>query len=395
MCKLARIIRPLCATVMSFAVCTTAIGAALTTSPSANRSPATRPSSDQFHAQAIDAAGQNQLAKARKLIDQAYNAAGPEQRDRPLVLNRAALDLSQNATAMRAVRDLTAYLTKHRDPDEPATNRLGAALDVTGSTPRLRESDLWKDALREWERRNYLLDRARPGYHRWGPKWLDEQDYLDLRDAIKASEQAIRDQEGYVERAAWRTAQKQDALDYAIYTAEVMGRMITDDSYLTRGQQQLGRNRAGNAGADLAYTERDPRPYRRGVATVDPEQSEQLRRVQRERDLAVREEERERDKLQALRRAAPRPQWPRRFDMIALTDTKPPPIPPGDPKAAAKEAAGKSAPPLAWPGLSEMMTSTAPSATTRPVASTPVASTQPAPHLPFAPPDQNENAAER
>ena len=112
----------------------------------------------QLHEQAIDAMRLGQLDVALALMDKAYNATPPSQRTRPLVLNRAILDLTQQVYVMRAVREMDQDLRANPEPDEPAMNILGAALNATADTPRIKQGALWQSAYKEWERRNYKLN---------------------------------------------------------------------------------------------------------------------------------------------------------------------------------------------------------------------------------------------
>ena len=152
--------------------------------------------------QAIDAMRVGQLdASAAALMAKAYNATPPAQRTRPLILDRAIVDLTQRVNVMRAVRDVSQYLRDHPEPDEEAQNILGAALNIAAGTPRWKQGTLWQSAYREWERRDNQMTAARPGYRRWGPHWLEEAQYAQLQSDITALQTAIDDQAARVTQA--------------------------------------------------------------------------------------------------------------------------------------------------------------------------------------------------
>lgn len=181
-----------------------ATGRTIAARAAAATAPATQPSLAELHVKAVASMKAGDMNRAREVLDLAWKRTPPERRSRALVLNRAVVDLSSPAFVMRGLRDLTEYLVAHPEGDELATNVLGSALDVAAYEPRLRAGRLWQAALREWERRNEQLDGSRPGFCRWGPRWLSEQEYADLRARQKEWQKSIRAQQKIVEAALHR-----------------------------------------------------------------------------------------------------------------------------------------------------------------------------------------------
>src|SRR5262245_40726632 len=93
--------------------------------------PTTKPTLPELEVHAVALMRNDQWADARALFEEIGRATPPAQRSRPLVLNRAIVDVATKANAMRAVRELSDYLRANRDPDETATNILGSALNIT------------------------------------------------------------------------------------------------------------------------------------------------------------------------------------------------------------------------------------------------------------------------
>ena len=167
--------------------------------------PATKPSAADLHAQAYQLMLDGDFAKAKPLLEQAYQLTPLKERNRALVLNRAILDMTQRTFVMRAIRDLTTYLTKNRGEDELATNILGGALNLAATDPKLKEGGLWQSAFKEWDRRNYVLDHSRPGFRRWGAQWVGDEELKQIRADQDHLKQLVMDQQDAVNRAAERT----------------------------------------------------------------------------------------------------------------------------------------------------------------------------------------------
>src|SRR4051812_14823025 len=192
-------IRFLCATGAVFLCVSTAFAKSPTTGPTTANS-LTPQQIDDLHREAVELMCDGKYSKAEQVFDRAYDAVPAAQRSRPLVLNRAILDLMRKSFIMRGVRDLNEYLTKHRGEDELATNVLGAALNVAAEDPRLKSSAAWQAAYREWDRRNYLLDHSRAGWRRWGTRWISDADTKARETQVADLRKAIDDQSAYIAR---------------------------------------------------------------------------------------------------------------------------------------------------------------------------------------------------
>src|SRR3954471_16417305 len=95
--------------------------------PSTPATPATqpsRPAPPSLHS-IVALMREEQWDKASEHMDKLYAATPADQRIRPMVLDRALLDLRHSSTLPRAVKELSEYLIKHPAEDEPATNILG------------------------------------------------------------------------------------------------------------------------------------------------------------------------------------------------------------------------------------------------------------------------------
>jgi hypothetical protein len=293
---------------------------------------------------AIELMRQRQFAKARAALEQAYDRTPPEKRTRPLILNRAILDVTLKDNAMRAVRELGEYLKANRDIDVPATDILGSALNLGARTPRIKQGPLWQAMFREWDRRNFELEYARPGYHRFGGRWIDEQEYLDLQAKREDLKQAIADKYDRVMRAWWNLGAAQMRLDQAMSDQSYYQNAIMDDNNLSTRDRLRGRERAGQAGVQLD----DPilRGQSLGAASTGitqqaavAAQRSVLRRATQEHGQAKGEYMAEFADYQRLKGKVLIPEWPMRFDPVEMTELTAPPLPPPDPKAAAEAKA--------------------------------------------------------
>ena len=92
---------------------------------------------------------------------------------RPLVINRAVVDITQKTKAVRAARTLKEYLEKHPgEADETMVNLLGTAIAV-GEEHTTARSFL-NQCAEFYVKLNEQLEKTRPGQKRWGVQWLDE-----------------------------------------------------------------------------------------------------------------------------------------------------------------------------------------------------------------------------
>src|SRR6478752_250037 len=69
---------------------------------------------------------EEQWDKATERMDKLCAAIPLSERNRPMALDRAILELRKASTTLRGVKDLGEYLIKHPAEDEPAANILGS-----------------------------------------------------------------------------------------------------------------------------------------------------------------------------------------------------------------------------------------------------------------------------
>ena len=164
---------------------------------------ATRPSTPtlspaelyDLHVQAVKFMRASQFDKAKPLLEKVYLQTPAGQRSRALVLNRAIMDLAQRTNVSRGVRDLTAYLTAHTEPDEAAINLLGASLNLmTERSNNAKRSGAWQGGVAVWEQRDAELGKTRPDLHRWGVEWLNDEEFSRIEVVRVRNEREIRDQ---------------------------------------------------------------------------------------------------------------------------------------------------------------------------------------------------------
>jgi hypothetical protein len=376
-------------TMTSAAASASAAGPASAPAPGASSQPSISP--EELHRQALDMKRAGRIDAASAVMDKAYNATPADQRTRPLVLNRAIIDLTARVNVMRAVRDLQQYFREHPQPDEQAENILGAALNVAAETPRWKKGTLWQSAYQEWDRRNTQLQDIRPGYHRWGTQWLEEKQYLQMEADRVEMQRAIDEQTANVDRAKTRLA-----------AARARGEMLRLSSDELRQQmQQQGSNRTGGALLPPGQQGNVGVPVGQSVTGALAGTNEARGRAVADTVIANAEFQAEQTRLNQLKSslAGVRPQWPATFDPIELTALTPPPPPPPDAKAmaaivetAAKEKARVNSPFSASGTAQKLANDPGPAAAQPPGPAAPAAPTtgpapQPPPESPFAPRD--------
>ena len=281
----------------------------------------------------MDALRIGQLDVAFERMERAFETTPPAQRTRPLVLNRAILDLTQRVNVMRAVRDTYQYLRANPEQDEQAVNILGAALNVAADNPRWKRGTLWQSAFKEWERRTNQMNDLRPGYRRWGTQWLTEEQYQMLQADRDAIDRAIDQQAARVDRATTvveTLAARHQAL---VQTAQIQRQQFT-----TPGQQGYDPNAPiGRPAGTSPLIPTDP-SQSAAAATAWAASNDAASRAAAELAVATKDRELEARRLAELRRAKSslRPMWPTTFEPLALDALAPPPPLPPDPKAMAE-----------------------------------------------------------
>ena len=143
-----------------------------------------------------------QFQRAHAPLEQAYKARPLAQQPRPLILNRAILDIAQKVNAMRPVKDLAAYLANlpPGQVDEDAVDLLGAALQVAGKNPKWVELPLYKSAEKQSQNSIELLEQARPRERKWGQKWYREIDFREIRSNVTRAANAYKFEQDRADR---------------------------------------------------------------------------------------------------------------------------------------------------------------------------------------------------
>jgi hypothetical protein len=260
-----------------------------------------------LHVQAVKLMRANQFDKAKPLLEKVYVQTPPGQRSRALVLNRAIMDLAQRTNVSRGVRDVTAYLAAHPEPDELAINILGASLNLMAERYNGKRNPAWQASLAEWDRQNAQLEQTRPGMHRWGVEWLDEEQYARLQFTRDRAATAVRDQEDRVSQAQaeFLSAQQQ---------REGLSAALGNSAQNSPGLD--GRNSLGNSGQIPAIAR--PDQFNNAVPTGNLLGMQgDIKRLDREVLPALRKKvAEEQAKVAAIEDKQPRPEWPKRFDAI-------------------------------------------------------------------------------
>jgi hypothetical protein len=280
--------------------------------PMASTRPAMPANLRAMQIEAFDLMRQEQIRKAAPVLEKVYKETPVAQRNRALVLNHAVLDLSQKTYVMRAIKDLTEYLVKNRDPDEYATNLLGGALNIAVATdPKLKNGNLWQTAFREWDRRNYVLDHSRKGWRRWGTRWLSDADYAQIQAEIAGLKQAVKDQTDVANRAHNRATSLIEQYSNAVDAREKSKYII---QYLQWQNQSFTLPQTLNL---------DPSsPNFRQVEGPVKDFSNAYMAAQQlgpEMHAAIQEVRNEMRKLKELEAKVVRPQWPTTFEPVDPT----------------------------------------------------------------------------
>jgi hypothetical protein len=270
--------------------------------------PATQPTLESMHAQAVALMAQGRYDKAAPLLEKVYAAIPRERQTRSLVINHAILDMTQRINVMRGVKDLSEYLLRNKDADEYATDVLGSAMNVAAERPAWKKSAVWQAAYREWNKRNFELDHSRPGYHRWGTQWLDEDQFRDVQAKRDAWQRALRDQEDRVKAAAHRAQALADASQQAWGDAQMYENLRSnlEQIYVDPRYAPMSRSIAGGQAVNARWEALAAK----GTAN----------QLSRDAQGALAQISMEQVKLTELQRQEPRPDWPKRFE----------PVPPGE-----------------------------------------------------------------
>jgi hypothetical protein len=289
-------------------------------SPPRAAAPATRPSPAQLHEQAVAFMREERFDKATPLLNRAYNETPPAQRSRPLILNRALLDLVQKTNLMRGVKELNQYFTRNPAPDEQASNILGSLLELAAENPKWREGPIYAEAFREFARREAVLERHREGFKRWGPKWITQSEF----DEIKAKDRELMEQ---------ISAQ-----------ANTVDRLRATFTTLSEQYERVAKQARGFSNHIHVRKHDDPiviNPRPCALCEAMRVAQESVLDLNADLHAASGELSRASSRFAALQSRVTKPQWPRRYDPIPVD--APPPAPPQHPAIAAREAADEQA----------------------------------------------------
>jgi tetratricopeptide (TPR) repeat protein len=145
-----------------------------------------------YHGIAYAYMTKGEFAKARSFADRAYAA---KRGNRSIVLNVAKLD-AQGKDQPRAIAALK-KLVLATPEDEEAINLMGVALNrLAADRPALAAKH-----EAEFQAIQTRLERARPGFRRWGTEWVDEKTYAAIQTRRNAQLAKVRREERDVESA--------------------------------------------------------------------------------------------------------------------------------------------------------------------------------------------------
>jgi hypothetical protein len=204
-----------------------------------------------------------QLQRAHAPLEQAYKSRPLAQQPRPLILNRAILDIAQKVNVMRPVKDLRDYLANllPGQVDEDAVDLLGAALQVAAKNPKWVELPLYKTAEKQMQNSIEVLEQARPHERKWGQKWYREIDFRRIQFDVNRATQAYKFEQDRADRllVALDTA-RADAARYNTLNTSLGHRHVNaSDAYYCNvcRNNRLQAENAENAHAKAIATEGD------------------------------------------------------------------------------------------------------------------------------------------
>ncbi|MEA2708206.1 MAG: hypothetical protein QOF78_807, partial [Phycisphaerales bacterium] len=275
--------------------------------------PTTRPSPEELHAQAYQLMRQEKFDMATPLLNRAYNETAAKQRTRPLILNRALLDLVQKGNLPRAINDISQHFARNSAPDEEASNLLGSLLQLAADNPRWRDGPIYADGFREFARREAVLERHRTGYKRWGTKWITQAEFDEIKRKDKELVEQIDAQGRVVSRLTMTVTTLTDQYNIAATRARGFANHIhvginPTSCALCAEMAEAGRN-ATEISADLHVASGE---LKRATTTY-----------------------------QRLQRRTAKPTWPTRYPPI--DPDAPPPKPPEHPALTALAATAPAA----------------------------------------------------
>jgi hypothetical protein len=287
-------VREICGAILVIIVITRAAPAAFAAAPALAPAtlPTTQASPHDLHVRAYELMRAEHFQAATPLLNRAFAQTPPAQRTRALVLNLAILHLVHRQNVLRGVKELNEYLSRSSTPDEAASNILGAALNVAADNPKWREGPIYAAALREFARREAVLERTRPGFRRWGGRWVTEAEM----DAIKAKQAAFTER---LEAASANLQQLSTELRAMTEQYNDARKLLLDFAKHNHARMNGGTLVSECPECQAAVAAQEAA----GELTID------MRNVTAEIQRATRA-------YQAMNRQEIRPDWPTRFDPI-------------------------------------------------------------------------------
>jgi len=106
---------------------------------------------------------------------------------RQLLVTRSVLDCTQGYLAMRTATRICDYLQSHKDEVDCELVDLLFTAIAKGQDRVVNKALGLEPALKLYEELNTQLETARPGYRRWGVKWVTQAQYTQLMADIAAA----------------------------------------------------------------------------------------------------------------------------------------------------------------------------------------------------------------
>ena len=182
---------------------------------------------------------------------------------------------------------------------------LGGALNIAARDPALKQGPLWQTMFKEWDRRNYVLDQSRPGWRRWGTRWVSDDDYAKIKAQQEALRQSVYDAQDRVNQAsihanALITAYQNASNQYNAF-GSLLGYLQNYTGTPTNTWNQLTNGQGvANQAAVQAFIDADA-----ALIHLGPEVAGAVQEYQNQVAL-----------LQKLETTVIRPEWPTQFEPV-------------------------------------------------------------------------------
>ncbi|HEX8324196.1 MAG TPA: hypothetical protein VF595_09810 [Tepidisphaeraceae bacterium] len=227
---------------------------------------------DSLHIQAVALLKLGQPAKAAPLLQRLIDSGIT---DSTIVINHAVCDIVQKTNAMRAVKNLKAYVGAHPD-HELAVTLWGVALDIAATRHQFIRLDEHAD---DYLRANAILERTRPGKYHWGTRWIDAFEWNSIQKRRTSGLTHLNNAKRELREANIRLDRAQS--DARKLNVVIIGqRLTTDEQRILASRQRFAaahvddcRRQVASAKASIEQAEEAlPRPtWEMDVQPVDPE----------------------------------------------------------------------------------------------------------------------------